>query len=185
MKNIYKLVLIALAVSLLIGSFVFAQNQVAEQKAAVKSFKQYIENFMQSYEEGKHERVRRGYPNMWYKEDFSLKGNYSIDVRSTNSLIFPIKGFCEFTLVRHSTAWHLSKENAESDNNFVLTQPPVKHRHTYAFQDGHWVPILRQHYSFENEWMNCDDCKDGEPVYYDEYGCWEPNAQHPVAACNQ
>ena len=90
---------------------------------------------------------------------------------------------CEFTLIRHSTALHATKEEAEKDDDFVRVDL-AKHKHTYAYQDARWVPTSRQNYNeLLSAWFDCDDpdSKTGEPLNQnDSYGCWEEGAKHPL-----
>lgn len=183
MNRLHKPALITIVAGALLGSLLHAQDQKAERDAVVKSFKQYIESYIQSYKTDNHERVHKAVAG-WVRGYYLPDRNYNIDIRSTDSLISPYTGICEFTLVSHWTDFHKTKEEAERDDNFIRVESD-KHRHTYAFQDGHWVPTLRQYYwPFEHEWLNCDECivKTGEPLN-DPEGCWEPNAKHPVTAC--
>jgi hypothetical protein len=89
-------------------------------------------------------------------------------------------------MISRWTSVHKTEEEARKDNNFVYVST-TKHRHTYGFQEGHWVPTLRQFYEPAlNEWFNCDECstRTGEP-FNDSKGCWEPDTKHPVKGCNE
>jgi type II secretory pathway pseudopilin PulG len=182
MRRLHKLILIAI-VGLLACPGVPAQDQKSEREAVVKSFKQYIKDYMDSYKTDKRERVQE-FGAGWAKEYFAPDSNYGIDVKATDSLISPYSGVCEFTIMRRWTAYHVTKEDAEKDNNFINAQS-VKHKHTYAFQEGRWVPSGRQYHSdFPYKWYDCDLCqKTGEPLVFDVMGCWEPDAKHPVIEC--
>jgi hypothetical protein len=122
----------------------------------------------------------------WAKWSFEPVGPPNIDVRKSDSLISPYTGVCEFTLAKYYTALHKSAEEARADDKFV-GEEESKHRHTYAFQDGHWVPTLRQYYySVLDKWYDCDECnvRTGEP-FGDIDGCWEPEAKHHLKPCSE
>ncbi|HEV3275891.1 MAG TPA: hypothetical protein VG860_03670 [Terriglobia bacterium] len=164
-----------------------------DRAALVASFKDYIANNIKSYETDRREHVRRmpavpgiegvhaGLPAGWVRMYWEAQTDYSIDLRSTDSLISPYLGICEFTLVYHQTARHDTKEAAEKDDNFVDSSV-TKHKHTYGYQDGKWVPTSRQNYDdYFKQWRECDFpyTVSGEPND-DELGCWEENAKHLV-----
>jgi hypothetical protein len=182
MKCLRKFAWIAF-VGLLACPGMFPQDQKSERDAVVKSFKQYIKDYMDSYKTDRRERVNQ-LGGGWAKEYFAPDSNYGIDVKATDSLISPYSGVCEFTMTRRWTAYHSTKEDAEQDNNFINVES-VKHKHTYAFQEGHWVPSARRNYfDFFHKWYDCDVCtKAGEPVKFDVMGCWEPDAKRPVIDC--
>jgi hypothetical protein len=122
---------------------IFIGDEKADQDG-VKAFKQYVSGYMTSYETDKREQVVK-LGGGWVKMRFEPVGVPNIDVRKTDSLISPYIGVCEFTLARHYTAFHPSREAAQADDQLV-NGGETKHKHTYAFQDGHWVPTLRQNY---------------------------------------
>ncbi len=63
----------------------------------------------------------------------------------------------EFNLVRYRTAFHKTKEEAAADNHYVANDE-TKHRHTYAYQDGKWVPKTRKNYlAILNSWSDCNE----------------------------
>jgi len=182
--NTYLTVMvISLAAGVLACAATRAQDQKPERDAVVKSFKQYIKDYVDSYKT--HKRVRfLAKENGGVKADFEPDQNYSIDVKTTDSLISPYIGVCEFTMMIRTTAVHTTIEEAEKDNNFIHVET-LKHRHTYAFQEGHWVPTLRQNYwDYYHEWHSCDECNAGEPKN-DIHGCWELDAKHPVTECER
>ena len=56
----------------------------------------------------------------------------------------------------HYTAFHKTQAEAEADHNFVKSMS-MKHRHTYAYQDGAWVLKSREEYnSIFGTWDDCD-----------------------------
>lgn len=175
----------ALVIGVLACPVLGAQGQQSERDAVVKSFKEYIKGYMQSYETDERQRTEK-LGGGWAKLEFRPEPDYKIDVTATNSLLSPYAGVCEFTMVRRWTDFHATKEEADKDGNLIHSSS-MKHRHTYAFQDGRWVPTLRQnHESFLNKWFNCDACnvKTGEPLD-DPEGCWEPDTKHPVKTCEE
>lgn len=149
----------------------------------VAAFKKYIADYMASYGSDKRELVAH-LGGGWVNEQFQPAGEPSIDVRRTDSLISPFAGTCEFTLVRSRTDFHSSESDAKSDGSFDHTDS-TKHRHSYAYQDGHWVPVSREHFFPSlNKWYDCDECNttSGAPLG-DIDGCWEPGAMHHLKPC--
>lgn len=176
--------LVLLILLILLAPSSLAGDEKAEEEA-VKAFKQYVADFMGSYETGKHELAVK-LDGGWVKWHFEPVGTPSIDVRKTDSLISPYAGVCEFTLAKYFTALHKSAEEAQADDKFVGSSES-KHRHTYAFQEGHWVPISRQHYdSHFKSWFDCDECNVHTGAPFDDIdGCWEPDAKHHLKPCNE
>lgn len=128
----------------------------------VASFKKYVADYMNSYKTDRREMVRL-LGGGWAKEYFEPLPDAGIDVRKTDSLVSPYMGVVEFTLITRYTTFHKTRTEAEADNNFVQTRQ-TKHRHTYAYQDGSWVPKTRQNcLPMLDEWYECNE--------YD--GCWE------------
>jgi hypothetical protein len=178
MKTARALNLALVAVSvLLMCPLLRAQQEKTDRDAIVASFKQYIKDNADSYKTNPREHVvQSSLDSHWRKLSFSFEPDYSIDIRTTDSLISPYLGICEFVIVSHTTAPHSSEAEAEKDNNFIEDRD-VKHRHEYAFHDGHWVPVSRKQYQpLLSEWFDCDDgC-----LVKDCAGCWEEDAEYPV-----
>lgn len=124
-----------------------SQNRASpqsEEQDAVKSFKKVAADFIASYEVNKREWVRSlpGDPG-WKKVKHEV-GEYSIDVRRTDSLISPYVGVLQFSLKFYITASHPTREEAERDVAFKILGSST-HEHTYVFQDEQWVIKLRKH----------------------------------------
>ena len=140
----------------------------------VTSFKRYVADYVESYKTDRREQIVQsgdalGQPvPEWHKESFDAPQNVNLDVQKTNSLVSPYIGVLEFSQTEHSTAIHTSKDDAEKDGNFIKILV-LQHRHTYAFQDGVWVPKSRQNHipSLETQW---DECRRRD-------GCWEESAK--------
>ena len=157
----------------------------------VKSFKEYLTIHFESYKTDRRERLTK-LSGGWVREYFEPDDNYKIDVQKTNSLITPLIGFCEFTLTRHLTEFHLNEEDANKDSLFIKSDKR-NHKHNYGFQDGKWVVTLRRSQQPENvemtklskrlnlpsssldEWYDCNEViKFGElKGYTNMHGCWE------------
>jgi hypothetical protein len=189
MRRLRKLGWIAI-MGLLMCPSVFAQDQKSERDAVVKSFKQYIKDYIDSYKTDKRQKIFYREPNPqlglkggWGKVFFEPQSGYGIDVKVTDSLVSPYSGVCEFTMTVHSIALQDTKEQAEKETNFNVTT--VKHKHTYAYQEGHWTPVGRQYHSdYPDKWYDCDSCNVYTHEHLEElYGCWEPDAKHPVTEC--
>jgi hypothetical protein len=133
-------------------------QSTSEDKQAVESFKSYIQQHFASYKQNRRERVTM-LGGGWVKEYFEPNSDSaSIDVQKTTSLITPYTGKLDFQLVRHMTGFHKTREDAAADSSFVKTTIAI-HHHTYAFQDGKWLPKVRQHESpgLENQLFRCDE----------------------------
>ncbi len=155
----YKLNLLALVV---LSAAVPGAHAAAAQSDAdvVKSFKNYVAGYMVSYKTDRREYVGN-LGGGWAKIYFEPSGDSSIDVRKTDSLVSPYMGVLEFTLIKHFTAFHKTRAEAEADNSFTQSTE-ARHRHTYASQDGTWVPKSRQNYvAILNEWSDCEQPSDG------------------------
>lgn len=119
-----------------------------DERKAVESFKGYVEHHFGSYKTNRRERVRL-LGGGWVKQYFTADVNSAeIDVQRTTSLISPYTGKLEFRIIRHFTAFHQSREEAMTDAAFPQTSI-TSHRHNYAYQDGKWVPKIRQHRAFD------------------------------------
>ncbi len=90
---------------------------------------------------------------MYFQPDQRSAG---IDVQKTTSLVSPYVGTLEFQLVQHFTAFHKTRKEAESDSDFVGSRA-VTHRHTYAYQDGMWVPKIRKYVGYSGDTYDCDE----------------------------
>ena len=153
----------------------------------VKSFKEYIKNYFESYKSNNREQITK-LGGGWVKECYEPDYDYKIDVQKTNSLMTPFIGICEFTLIRRITNFCTSKEDAESDNLFVKSDKR-NHIHNYGFQDGKWIVTSRKNQSPSlaklinpmtnsatlDQWNDCN-----EVIKYGElkgasniHGCWE------------
>jgi hypothetical protein len=124
-------------------------------KQVVESFTAYVQQHFASYEHNRRERTTllgQGWVKMYYQPDQSAAG---IDVQRTSSLVSPYIGTLEFKLVNHFTAFHKTRKEAEGDSTFVNTKV-VKHTHTYAYQDGKWVPKTRKHEDYGGVY-DCDE----------------------------
>jgi hypothetical protein len=132
----------------------FGQD-ASNDKQVVESFRTYMQQHFASYEHNRRERttlLSQGWMKMYYQPDQSSAG---IDVQRTASLVSPYIGTLEFKLVNHFTAFHKSRKEAESDSTFVNSKA-VSHTHTYAYQDGKWVPKTRKHVEYGDTY-NCDE----------------------------
>jgi hypothetical protein len=118
--------------------------QSDEEKKTVDSFKGYVQHHLDSYKTNRRERVTflsGGWVQQYYEADVS---SAEIDVQRTSSLISPYTGKLEFRMIRRYTAFHKSREEAVVDTVFSRVEVTT-HRHNYAYQDGKWVPRIRQH----------------------------------------
>jgi hypothetical protein len=145
----------------------------SEDKQAVESFKSYVQQHLASYKQNRRERVTL-LGGGWVREYFEPNlDSTSIDIQKTASLVSPYVGKVDFQLIRHITKFHKSRSEAEVDSAFVQ-ETAVTHKHTYAYQDGKWVPKVRQHVS-EDELYPCDEVLTVGPDAgeRDIYGCLE------------
>ncbi len=125
----------------LAGSLCFAQS---DDKQVVDSFKGYMQHHFDSYKTNRRERVTLlggGWVKEYYEPDAS---SATFDVQRTSSLVSPYLGKLNFRLRAHYTAFHKTREEAAGDSNFTQVSSTL-HMHTYAYQDGKWVPQARKH----------------------------------------
>jgi hypothetical protein len=85
-----------------------------------------------------------------------VQSSVSIDVERTTSLVSPYIGTLEFQMVEHYTAFHETREDAEADSAFVNSQVKT-HKHSYAYQDGKWVPKTRKYVVNGLGMFDCDE----------------------------
>src|SRR5690554_4483091 len=119
---------------------VFLSSSFAIEKSSddpVLEFEKLLSEHFESYKIDPREGVAK-LGGGWVKEQYSFEGEYSYDIQTTNSLISPYKGICEFTLKRSYTDFHKSKEDALLDKKFINSDEKI-HRHYYLFQKGKWV----------------------------------------------
>ena len=153
----------------------FLSSSFAIEKSSddpVLEFEKYLRDHFESYKINSRERVTK-LGGGWVKEQYSLEGEYSYDVQTTNSLISPYKGICEFTLKRSYTDFHKSKESALLDNKFINSDEK-KHRHNYLFQKGKWIVSERKNKGY-SKWYDCNEIiQSGENKNTTNiHGCWE------------
>jgi hypothetical protein len=75
----------------------------------------------------------------------------AIDIQRTSSLVSPYSGRLTFDLVTRYTAFHKNKSDAAVDSDFTQSKR-VSHIHTYAFQNGKWVPQVRRYMGYGGEY---------------------------------
>jgi hypothetical protein len=134
-----------IGVCLQTGPSSVCRAQSNDEKTTVDSFKGYVQRHFESYKTNRRERVTKlnaGWAKEYFEPDIT---SAEIDVQRTTSLISPYTGKLEFRIIRHFTAFHQSREEALADTAFPKTDV-VSHIHNYAYQDGRWVPKVRQHW---------------------------------------
>jgi hypothetical protein len=152
------------------------KTKLSEEEQAVAAFKQVVENYMQTYKQGKHEQVYHidevhhtdPYTRIpvidvqggWRKSYSEISGDPGIDVRKTDSLVSPYLGTLEFhTNLYVSRSAYDSEDSASQTTDFPTTPSDVRrHLHTYAYQNGAWVLQSRKQFVYE-DWQ---DCPEGE-----------------------
>jgi hypothetical protein len=88
----------------------------------------------------------------WVKEYFEPNiSSVTFDIQRTSSLVSPYSGRLNFELLTHYTAFHKSSAEAAVDSDFTQVSS-VLHKHTYAYQDGRWVPQVRRYVSYGGEY---------------------------------
>ncbi len=178
-KRRFIMILVAAAIAVSLNG----QDSPSSSSDVVSSFRQYIRDYMASFKTDGRERVFFVEGQGWRKMTYAPKGDPSIDVRKTDSLISPYLGTCEFTLVGSATAFHPTEAQARTDTtmNEVTAND---HRHSYAFQDGHWVVKKREAKMF-NDWYSCDQCNTNTGKYLgDIHGCWEQDTKNLTSCSN-
>ena len=156
-----KLVLLVLVCFFVLPATSFAE---VDGQQAYQEFKGMVENHIASYDtDNRGGTSKYGWNGAekalnhegWHRYYFTVDSNYVInDVRKTNSLVSPFIGIYTFKLTMYQTMPHATKEEAEADNNFYKDGTNYC-RHSFAYQDGTWVPKIREH-STENEYYYPD-----------------------------
>jgi hypothetical protein len=133
-----------------------AASAQCDDKQVVESFKENVNRYLEGYKANPRERVLH-VSGGWVKEYYSSSiETAEIDVQKTSSLVSPYMGVLKVELVRHLTEFHKDRDGAINDNKFVKALPET-HKHTYAYQDGKWIPKTRQHYvSILDKWFDCE-----------------------------
>jgi hypothetical protein len=155
-----------------------------EEKGIVDSFKTYVQLRLQSYKKNPHERVSSrpsGVVRVYFEP---VLATVEMDVQRNNSLVSPYVAQCNFQLVEHRTKFHESRDAAVADSTFVDSRISP-HYHRYAYQDGKWIPKVRQNKPFFAErsvmgaladrLFDCTEVVVGGPDAgeADAYGCME------------
>ena len=165
-----------------------AQSQTPKQ--IVSSFKDLAAHHIASYDRNQHARVRllKSKGNRWVRQWYTAEPNYSVDVQTTTSLVSPYIGIFQFTLRCHWSADWATREEAERDTTSKEECFPNVHRHTFAFQDGKWVPTERKSHvwgTVHNGWTDPSynrDCDEpSEDGTTDVFGCVEDLTYVPAA----
>jgi hypothetical protein len=141
---------------IIFGSCLAIGQDGDNEKQVVESFTRYVQQHFASYESNRRERTSKlggGWVKSYYQPE---KSSADIDVQKTASLVSPYVGILEFQLIRHDTAFHKSRAEAERDSAFV-TSSSITHKHTYAYQDGKWVPKTRKNVGFGGRLYDCDE----------------------------
>lgn len=130
------------------------QPQTSED--IVGSFKAFVDDyFKKAYTDSTDYAVVALLPtHTWMKMYFVRSGDYSIDVRKTDSLVSPYVGVLEFPIEKYSTTAHKTEEDAKADNNFFPPVPAPRQRKNFALQDNKWIQKSEQ-YSVADEWADC------------------------------
>jgi hypothetical protein len=144
------------ALFVVLGIHLALGQDAGNEKQVVESFKGYVHQHLASYEHNRRERTTR-LGGGWVKQYFQPKQNSaSIDVQKTASLVSPYVGTLEFQLTQHYSTLHKTRAEAEADSSFVNSRT-VTHKHSYAYQDGEWVPKTRKYIGNNDTLYACDE----------------------------
>src|SRR5450759_2176821 len=144
------------ALFVLLGNYLAFGQDTSSDKQVVASFTAYVHQHFASYDTNRRERITKlggGWVKMYFQPDQSSVG---IDVQRTTSLVSPYVGTLEFQLVEHFTAFHKTRAEAEADTAFINSKV-VTHNHSYAYQDGKWVPKTRKNVGNDGTLYDCDE----------------------------
>ena len=155
-------------------SFLMILMSFNSRNEAVLKFEKLLENHFQSYKTNQREKLTK-LGGGWVKEHYSLDGEYKYDVQTTNSLITPYTGTCEFNLKRQYTKFHQTKDEAQNDFDFVNSDLKL-HNHFYSYTKEKWIISKRENEGYK-KWYNCNEkILDGENKDSENInGCWEEN----------
>ncbi len=152
----------------------FAGAQIAEQKA-LESFKSLVRRHVDSYKPDGREHITK-LGGGWAKEQFIIDSP-KFDVEKTSSLVSPFVGTLTFTLIRRTTAFHSTEDEAAADT-VVTYEDRTIHKHVFAYQEDQWQPTSRQYRhvggSLDGDYP-CDELllKKDKPSEKDIHGCLE------------
>jgi hypothetical protein len=167
---------LVVAFAVVLGNCLVLGQDTDNEKQIVESFTRYVQQHFASYETNRRERTSKlggGWAKSYYRPD---QRSASIDVQKTASLVSPYMGTLEFQLVRYYTAFHKTRPEAERDSAFVNSRAAT-HKHSYAYQNGVWVPKTRKHVGYDGTLYDCDEVITfGENAgEHDINGCLEEN----------
>lgn len=163
---------LSIATFVILGNCLALGQDASSDKQVVESFKEYVQRHLASYESNRRERITKlggGWVKMYFKPDL---GSAAIDVQKTTSLVSPYIGTLEFQLVHYYTAFHTTRKEAEADFAFVNSKA-ITHKHSYAYQDGKWLPKTRKYTIVDYGEWKCDEIDRDNPGQQDPNGCLE------------
>ena len=140
----------------------------------VTKFEKLLNNHFESYKINPREKISK-LGGGWVKERYSLDGEYKYDVQTSNSLVSPYVGYCEFKLKREFTNFHQSSYEAKNDFDFVNSDTKT-HKHFYSYTKEKWNITKRENEGYKS-WYDCNEkILSGENIDSENiHGCWEEN----------
>jgi hypothetical protein len=145
--------------------------KLSEEEQAVASFQQIAKDYVNIYNQSKHEQVRHRdelrsmavvVPGGWWKVYSEIADDPKIDVRRTDSLVSPYVGTLDFYVSVHATeSMYGSQDSASQATDFSSKHSLIHHLRTYAYQNGAWVLQSRKYLDDAND-EGWQDCPDGE-----------------------
>jgi hypothetical protein len=159
--------------SLLVLLIVFSQvschssPKKSEAEQIVDSFKAKLDTDIQSHKNRTDVWAVSGSASQagWYKAQIELPTTYTVNVVKTESLVSPYLGTAELVVTSHNTYLQDSKEAALAATQFKDTTE-IKHRLTYAYQNGTWVIKSEQCFQYDGDaeahvWVDCSPTSNG------------------------
>lgn len=126
-------------VILILGTKPITVRAQSDFDAALRNFRQFSDDLMGKYKAENREQVLK-FGNEWVKVSFEpVKQSVSYNILLAKSSTVPYVGVLQFAMIRHFTAFHQTKEEAEKDNDFSSDADSWTHRYTFTYQNGAWV----------------------------------------------
>lgn len=152
----------------------FILMSFSNNNEVVSKFEKLLKTHFESYKTNPREKITK-LGGGWAKVRYSLDGEYKYDVQTSNSLISPYVGNCEFKLKREYTKFHQTKEEAKSDSEFVNSDA-LLHKHYYSYTKEKWNITKRENEGYKS-WYDCNEkISIGENQGSENiHGCWEEN----------
>jgi hypothetical protein len=165
----------------LLGASV-SHAQSGDETKVLESFKRLVQQRREVYQKGRVyiNPVEGSFVRLSFRLDpMSIK----FDLQKTSSLVSPYVGEIEFILITDFSPRHNTADDASADKSVQIADT-VRHKHTFAYQEGQGAPTVRKHqsigWSTPEPWYDCDEIiKRKKSGRKDFQGCLEEYDDKP------